>query len=139
MTEKTVIVGVDTGGTFTDFVVLDGGTVRIHKESSSPDNPAEAVVSGLHHLIGDVAADIVHGSTVATNALLERKGARTALITTAGFCSANTNARQRRLRTESSVPEKSRPMGARVSARRRRRRRVAPKSGRLRISRRVNT
>lgn len=80
------VVGIDTGGTFTDFVLLDeGGKLRVHKVLSTPDNPAKAVLAGLRHLLNGAAADIVHGSTVATNALLERKGAKAALVTTAGF------------------------------------------------------
>ena len=82
---KAKVVGIDTGGTFTDFVLLDGGELKVHKEPSTPDNPARAVVKGLRHLLDGEPADIVHGSTVATNALLERKGARASLITTAGF------------------------------------------------------
>ena len=85
MTSK--VVGIDTGGTFTDFVLLDEGRdqLRVHKVLSTPDNPAKAVLAGLRHLLNGAAADIVHGSTVATNALLERKGAKAALVTTAGF------------------------------------------------------
>jgi len=69
------VVGIDTGGTFTDFVLLDegGGELLVHKVLSTPDNPAKAVLAGLRHLLDGAAADIVHGSTVATNALLERK------------------------------------------------------------------
>ncbi|MBI4234115.1 MAG: hydantoinase/oxoprolinase family protein, partial [Chloroflexi bacterium] len=82
------VVGIDTGGTFTDFVVLENGQMRVHKEPSTPSDPSRAVLRGLQVLGLLGAADavvFVHGSTVATNALLERKGARTALITTAGF------------------------------------------------------
>ena len=70
-----VVVGIDTGGTFTDFVVVDGDRLRVHKEASTPDNPAKAVVAGLKHLLDGDVASVVHGSTVATNALLERRGA----------------------------------------------------------------
>lgn len=83
-----VLIGVDTGGTFTDLAWLDEeGRVQVHKVLSTPDNPARAVLKGLEELPSEVheARRIVHGSTVATNALLERRGARTALITTAGF------------------------------------------------------
>lgn len=73
--------GVDTGGTFTDFVFWDGAAVRTHKVRSTPHDPARAILDGLE---ADVR-EVVHGSTVATNALLERRGARTALLTTAGF------------------------------------------------------
>lgn len=80
------LVGVDTGGTFTDFVLVQDGGVRVHKVLSTPDDPSRAILRGLADLgvEGDLSA-LVHGSTVATNAVLERKGARTGLITTAGF------------------------------------------------------
>ncbi len=77
-------VGVDTGGTFTDFVAIDGDALRVEKRPSTPPAPERAVVDGL----GDLAVDattITHGTTVATNAVLERSGARTALVTTRGF------------------------------------------------------
>jgi len=82
------IVGVDTGGTFTDLVLVDGDEIRIHKLPSTPDDPSRAVLEGLAEILGPEAsysARVIHGSTVATNALLERKGAVTALVTTAGF------------------------------------------------------
>jgi N-methylhydantoinase A len=80
-----IAVGVDTGGTFTDFIFRDGDRWRVHKVLSTPSNPAEAVLKGLNHLARGKTKQIVHGSTVATNAILERKGARTALITNKGF------------------------------------------------------
>lgn len=84
--EEMVKIGVDIGGTFTDFIAFDRVEVRIHKVLSTPQNPAEAVLRGLSEVVGaDEAKEVVHGSTVATNALLERKGAKTALITTEGF------------------------------------------------------
>ena len=69
-------VGVDVGGTFTDFVVITDGEMRVFKVPSTPSAPEQAVVDGLH--VGGIgsAEAIVHGSTVATNALLERRGAR---------------------------------------------------------------
>jgi N-methylhydantoinase A len=79
------LVGVDVGGTFTDFVVAEGARLRVHKVPSTPDDPARAVLQGLRELGIGPGTEIVHGSTVATNALIERKGARTALVTTAGF------------------------------------------------------
>src|SRR5215469_9957719 len=79
-------LGVDTGGTFTDLVRLDANGLRVHKVRSTPDDPARAILSGIAELAGqDSVADVIHGSTVATNALLERKGARVALVTTKGF------------------------------------------------------
>ncbi|MEJ5199870.1 MAG: hydantoinase/oxoprolinase N-terminal domain-containing protein, partial [Anaerolineae bacterium] len=81
----TPIVGVDVGGTFTDFVYFDGGRLRIYKLLSTRRDPSVALLAGLRAL--DVAgrAVISHGTTVATNAVLEHTGARVALITTAGF------------------------------------------------------
>jgi len=72
------VVGVDTGGTFTDFTLED----RVFKLRSTPDDPARAVVEGLASLAGPLR--VVHGTTVATNALLTRGGARTAFVTTEG-------------------------------------------------------
>jgi N-methylhydantoinase A len=82
-----MLVGVDIGGTFTDFVVAEAGRLRIHKQLSTPDDPSRAMLAGLAALSGDAAAftRISHGSTVATNAILERKGAKTAFVTTDGF------------------------------------------------------
>jgi N-methylhydantoinase A len=81
-----LIVGVDTGGTFTDFVVFTDGQLRVYKTLSTPDDPARAILSGLEALgLREHVDVVVHGSTVATNAVLEQKGARTGLITTAGF------------------------------------------------------
>jgi N-methylhydantoinase A len=77
------ILGVDIGGTFTDFVLLRGDRLLIHKLLSTPDDPARALLAGVAVLGAPTA--LVHGTTVATNALLERRGAPTALITTAGF------------------------------------------------------
>ncbi|MCZ6917034.1 MAG: hydantoinase/oxoprolinase family protein [Gemmatimonadetes bacterium] len=97
MTSDSVrVVGIDTGGTFTDFVVLDGEQLRVHKEPSTPDNPARAVLAGLRQVLGEATPDIIHGSTVATNALLERRGAKTALVTTHGFADVLEIGRQTR-------------------------------------------
>jgi len=80
-----MIIGIDTGGTFTDVVLFDGEQMRTYKLSSTPNDFAEAVLAGAKALRGKDRFDLVHSTTVATNALLERKGARTALITTRGF------------------------------------------------------
>src|SRR6266699_6448115 len=82
---KNLRVGVDTGGTFTDFVIIRNGKIEIFKELSTPQNPEEAIMQGLARQNQAAAREVIHGSTVATNALLERKGARTALLTTEGF------------------------------------------------------
>ena len=85
-----VRVGVDTGGTFTDFVFEASGTLQIFKLASTPDDPSRAITEGLKRVARETGAhissiEVIHGTTVGTNALLQRKGARTALVTTAGF------------------------------------------------------
>jgi N-methylhydantoinase A/oxoprolinase/acetone carboxylase beta subunit len=80
-----VRIGVDTGGTFTDFVIWKDGRLSNKKVLSTPRNPSLAIIEGLAEFLGPAAVFIVHGTTVATNALLERKGGRIALVTTAGF------------------------------------------------------
>jgi N-methylhydantoinase A len=82
---STFRIGVDTGGTFTDFVVIRDGKIEIFKELSTPQNPDDAIMRGMARLDQAASKEVIHGSTVATNALLERKGARTALLTTEGF------------------------------------------------------
>ncbi|HKD10146.1 MAG TPA: hydantoinase/oxoprolinase family protein [Bryobacteraceae bacterium] len=78
-------IGIDSGGTFTDFVVLrDDGSLESFKLRSNPQSPASVILEGIRRATKR-KAEIVHGSTVATNALLERKGARTAFVTTKGF------------------------------------------------------
>ncbi|MSO48635.1 MAG: hydantoinase/oxoprolinase family protein [Acidobacteria bacterium] len=79
-------IGIDTGGTFTDFVHLGPDGLVVHKQRSTPDDPSRSILDGIRHLTGQATSlDVVHGSTVATNAVLERKGARVALVATRGF------------------------------------------------------
>ncbi len=82
-------IGIDSGGTFTDFVLLDNdGNLQSFKLRSNPASPAGVVLEGLRRIVSDrdaKRAEVVHGSTVATNALLERKGAKTAFVATRGF------------------------------------------------------
>jgi N-methylhydantoinase A/oxoprolinase/acetone carboxylase beta subunit len=79
-------IGVDAGGTFTDFIVLfDDGHLETFKLRSNPRAPADVILAGIARAAAGAKAEVVHGSTVATNALLERKGAKTAFVTTAGF------------------------------------------------------
>jgi len=88
-------VGVDVGGTFTDFVVVTDEGLSVHKEpTSTPQH--EAVVAGLEQGPDAPRAPVVHGTTAATNALLERRGARTALVTTKGFADVLAIGRQDR-------------------------------------------
>lgn len=80
-------LGVDTGGTFTDLILLTPEGIRTYKTPSTPDDPARAIMTGVRHFFGELPEEleIVHGTTVGTNAFLERKGAKTVLITTHGF------------------------------------------------------
>ncbi len=81
-------VGIDIGGTFTDLVAIDGdGRVRTHKTASTPHDYGEGIVEGLRALLADGATvgEVLHGTTVGSNTVLEGKGARTGLITTKGF------------------------------------------------------
>ena len=77
-------IGIDTGGTFTDFVVVEGAEISVFKMPSTPQRPAQAIIEGLRRIKGEHRL-IQHGTTVGTNALLERKGARTLLLTNQGF------------------------------------------------------
>ena len=107
-----MLLGVDTGGTFTDFVLLDDDGLRLHKVMSTPDDPSLAIRRGIADLglDADVAAGrlaIVHGSTVATNAALEGKGVRTAYVTNRGFTDVLRIGRQARRDLYSLAPRAS--------------------------------
>jgi N-methylhydantoinase A len=80
-------LGIDSGGTFTDFVLLGAGEGRVHKVPSTPADPLRSILEGVKELCpqGLKGVEVVHGTTRGTNAFLERKGARVALLTTAGF------------------------------------------------------
>ncbi len=103
-------VGVDVGGTFTDFVVISDGKMRVFKIPSTPGAPEQAVVDGLRADGITSAAAIVHGSTVATNALLERRGARAVLVTTEGFRDVLEIGRQNRPVLYELEPERPAPL-----------------------------
>lgn len=112
-THRGVVVGVDTGGTFTDFTaVWPDGSRRIHKRPSTPDDPARAVIDGLVEVLGGnlCGAEVTYGSTVATNAVLERKGARVVLLTTAGFEDLLQIGRQTRPDIYSLAPRRREPL-----------------------------
>lgn len=87
------MIGVDVGGTFTDFSIFntETGKLKHFKHSSTPEDPSEAIVSGILHVLTEdcvrpeQVSYLAHGTTVATNALIEKKGARLGLITTKGF------------------------------------------------------
>ena len=93
-----MLLGVDTGGTFTDFVLYSKQGLRIHKVLSTPHAPEQAILEGIKALglEGDPELTIIHGSTVATNAVLEGKGVRTAYITNRGLADVLSIGRQAR-------------------------------------------
>jgi N-methylhydantoinase A len=91
------VIGIDTGGTFTDFVLWQDGALRVHKVLSTPAAPEQAILQGIAELGLDPAAlRVIHGSTVATNAVLEGKGVRTACVTNRGLGDVLTIGRQAR-------------------------------------------
>lgn len=116
---KTLCIGVDTGGTFTDVVMLDdrGRIAVTHKLLSTPDDPAKAVLDGIDALLRKIGAPgrrdapptVSLGSTVATNALLEGKTGATTFVTTAGFEDTLHLARQNRPNLYALVPRRSEP------------------------------
>ncbi len=79
-------IGVDTGGTFTDFVIYSNGSLQVRKILSTPNDPSRSIIEGIKDFLTAATPPfVIHGTTVATNSLLERKGGRIALITTRGF------------------------------------------------------
>ncbi len=98
-------IGIDTGGTFTDFVVLrEDGSIETFKLRSNPASPAGVILEGLRRIAAPSRTEVVHGSTVATNAVLERKGARTAFVTTEGFSDLVRIGRQNRAQLYNLTP-----------------------------------
>jgi N-methylhydantoinase A len=89
MAAMTLRIGIDIGGTFTDLVAIAAdGRVLTHKTASTPDDYGEGIIEGLHALLaaeGAGVSEVLHGTTIGSNTVLEGKGARTALITTLGF------------------------------------------------------
>ena len=105
------LVGIDTGGTFTDFILYKNGTFVTYKIPSTPDAPEKAIVAGLKHLnIAPESVHMVHGTTVATNALLEGKGAKTAFITNQGLRDILHIGRQARSQLYSLCPQRERQL-----------------------------
>ena len=100
----SLALGIDIGGTFTDLVVLDpeDGRAVIWKESTTPDDPARGALAGTRQVLAKAGVApgrigrVVHATTLFTNALIERKGARTGLLTTAGFADVLEIARERK-------------------------------------------
>ena len=104
-------LGVDTGGTFTDFVYFDGAVIRIHKVLSTPSAPERAILQGIRELgVSHKGLRLIHGSTVATNAVLEAKGVKTVYITNTGFADVLTIGRQARSELYNLMPEPVSPM-----------------------------
>jgi N-methylhydantoinase A len=114
-------IGADIGGTFTDLVVVDeaGMLLRIAKVLTTPENPDEAVEQGIGEVLREAGAPaaavghVVHGTTLFTNALIERKGARTALITTRGFRDAIEIGREHRYDMYDLFMERPAPLAPR--------------------------
>ena len=111
-------IGIDTGGTFTDLVAFDpdGDRLAFHKVATTPDDPARGIVRGASEIVAQVGARpdqvelLIHGTTVATNAVLQRAGARVALITTAGFRDVLQIQRQDRPRLYDLRGRRARPL-----------------------------
>jgi N-methylhydantoinase A len=122
-----MLLGVDTGGTFTDFVACDACGVRFHKQLSTPHDPSEAILKGIAALCGKSPEELylVHGSTVATNAILEKKGVKTLFVTNRGLQDLLTIGRQTRRELYNltppppgtwTLPEDCAGLGGRVDA-----------------------
>ena len=111
-------IGIDTGGTFTDLVAFDPerGRLAFHKVGSTPDDPARGIIQGTREISARIGARaeqielLIHGTTVATNAVLQRAGARVALITTAGFRDVLQIQRQDRPRLYDLRGRRARPL-----------------------------
>lgn len=111
-------IGIDTGGTFTDVSLVEEktGNSYITKVPSTPDNPSLAVINGMKQIVEETNIDyndisfFIHGTTVATNALLEQKGAKTALLTTKGFKDVLQIGRQTRPKLYDFKARKSNPL-----------------------------
>jgi N-methylhydantoinase A/oxoprolinase/acetone carboxylase beta subunit len=112
----STLIGVDIGGTFTDVVVVDRGRVTTAKVSTTPDDPSRGMIEGIGEALDAAAiapgavASLAHGTTVATNALLERRGARTGLVATRGFADVLELARQARPHLYRPCRDRPRPL-----------------------------
>ncbi len=109
-TEPHAWLGIDTGGTFTDFVFFDGQQLRIHKVLSTPQAPEQAILQGIQELgVSMDGLQVVHGSTVATNAVLERKGVSTLYVANRGLGDILTIGRQARRELYNLQPQPQPP------------------------------
>ena len=107
---KSERIGIDCGGTFTDFILISDNTFEVHKILSNAEDPSIAIVNGLNDLNKLDIETIAHGTTVATNTLLERKGAKTGLITTKGFEDVLSIGRQNRSSLYDLNQDKPKPL-----------------------------
>ncbi len=107
-----MILGVDTGGTFTDFLLQqEDGSLRLHKVLSTPQAPEQAILQGIRELgLQTQGLEIIHGSTVATNAILEGKGVKTVYITNTGLADVLAIGRQARRELYNLTPIKKPPL-----------------------------
>ena len=116
--EQTYRAGVDIGGTFTDLLVVNSATgdFTVGKVLTTPDDPSRAVEEGLREMLERAGVEagavqhLVHGTTLVTNAVIERKGARTALITTCGFRDSIEIGRENRYDLYDLMLEQPRPL-----------------------------
>jgi N-methylhydantoinase A len=106
-------IAIDTGGTFTDCVWVEGGVLQTLKVFSTPDDPSRAIGEALRKIGTGAGVTLLHGTTVGTNSLLQRKGARVALITTAGFEDVIEIGRQARPRLYDFFFDRTEPLVAR--------------------------
>ncbi|HET7873794.1 MAG TPA: hydantoinase/oxoprolinase family protein [Terriglobales bacterium] len=109
-TRNSVRIAVDSGGTFTDCVWLQGNRLRVLKVFSTPVDPSQAIAQAVAAIAGHDDATVLHGTTVGTNTLLQRKGARAAFVTTAGFEDSIEIGRQNRPRLYDFFFEKDPPL-----------------------------
>ena len=110
-TPTSTTLGIDVGGTFTDVAMWDGEAMTVGKIPSTPRDQSEGVMAGAGAAVKEgERADLLHGTTVATNALLERRGARTLLVTDAGFESLIEIARQDRPSLYDPFADRARPL-----------------------------
>jgi len=109
---RRAVAGIDVGGTFTDLVGWDGSELFVGKVPSTPDDQSRGVVAAIDQVAASPAA-VVHGTTVATNALLERRGATTALVTTEGFEDVLAIGRQERPSLYDSMEDRPEPLADR--------------------------
>src|SRR5580765_3813543 len=106
-------IAIDTGGTFADCIWLERGHIRMLKVFSTPADPSQAIAEAVSRIAAGQSLTLLHGTTVGTNTLLQRKGARVALVTTSGFEDAIEIGRQARPRLYDLFFDRVAPLVAR--------------------------